>query len=182
LLLEASERKRDTVTCASPAVQCLTVERILAEVKRQLFQRLPAEKFFALLPHERENLVAQATSCIDESRRDKYRMWAERLDIGVTAAKRLHQEALTEKEVISIRESFLRCEMDKELAAASQPSCVGPFWEPVKAAVKAGPSDFPCWVSPPDSTPFLEFPGYPYNSLHMALGPGFAPPCPRSGH
>jgi hypothetical protein len=124
-------------------------------VKRELFQRTPADKFFALLHQKRQDLVMQATSCIDERRRENYRSWADRLEIGVAAAKRLH-EALTEKEVSSIRESFLRCEMDKELAAATQPSCAGPFWSPVKAAVKAGPSDCPCWVSPPDSTPFLD--------------------------
>ena len=121
------------------------VQRILAEVKRVVFQRTPAPKFFALLPHKRQELVTQATSGIDECRRENFRLWAERFEIGVSAAQRVHAN-LTEKEVSSIRESFLRCEMDKELAVATQPASAGPYWSATKAAVKAGPSGFPTKV------------------------------------
>ena len=55
-----------------------------------------------------------------QDRRENYRNWAERFVIGAAAAARLHTE-LQRKEFASMRESFLRCEMDKELAAALQP-------------------------------------------------------------
>ena len=72
-----------------------------------------------------------------QDRRENYRLWAERFVIGAAAAQRLHTE-LQRKELASMRESFLRCEMDKELAAALQPQVAGPYWHATKAAIQAG--------------------------------------------
>ena len=74
-----------------------------------------------------------------QAQRDNYRLWAERFEIGAAAAQRLHPELLR-KELVSKRESFLRCEVDKELAAALQPTVAGPYWYATKAAIQAGHS------------------------------------------
>ena len=74
-----------------------------------------------------------------QASRENYRLWAERFVLGAAAAQRLHTE-LQGRELESMREAFLRNEMDKELAAAVQPAMAGPYWHATKSAIQAGHS------------------------------------------
>ena len=87
-----------------------------------------------------------------QASRENYRLWAERFVIGAAAAQRLHTE-LQGRELESMREAFLRNEMDKELAAAVQPAMAGPYWHATKSAIQAGHSVDFCRQNTCFSTP-----------------------------
>ena len=89
-----------------------------------------------------------------QDRRENYRLWAERFDVGAAAAQRLHTE-LQGPELASKREAFLRNEMDKELAAAVQPAMAGPYLHATKSAIQAGHSVDFCRQNTCFSTPAL---------------------------
>ena len=87
-----------------------------------------------------------------QASRENYRLWAERFVLGAAAAQRLHTE-LQGPELASMREAFLRNEMDKELAAAVQPAMAGPYWHATKSAIQAGHSVDFCRPNTCFSTP-----------------------------
>ena len=49
------------------------MQRILAEVKREVFRRMPQVKFFQCLPSKRQDIVAAATNSIEEAGLPKLR-------------------------------------------------------------------------------------------------------------